>query len=138
MSPELLNPDILGLEEAPATKASDCYALGMVVYEVLSGHTPFAQYTTPEAIWRVIHGERPQRPQEAEGALITDSIWDVLERCWKSRPHERIKVKDILIGLGGDFKPDESDDATSDLGASPLSTLGPSSTFSPAFQAPQL
>ena len=34
MSPELLDPDRYGLPDSRPTKQSDCYALGMVVYEV--------------------------------------------------------------------------------------------------------
>ena len=34
MSPELLDPDRFGIADCRPTKQSDCYALGMVVYEV--------------------------------------------------------------------------------------------------------
>ena len=34
MSPELLDPDQFGITDSRPTKQSDCYALGMVVYEV--------------------------------------------------------------------------------------------------------
>ena len=34
MSPELLDPEAFGLNGDRPTKQSDCYALGMVVYEV--------------------------------------------------------------------------------------------------------
>jgi hypothetical protein len=34
MSPELLDPDRFGAKDWRPTKQSDCYALGMVVYEV--------------------------------------------------------------------------------------------------------
>jgi hypothetical protein len=37
MSPELLDPEMFGLPELEGerpTKQSDCYALGMVIYEV--------------------------------------------------------------------------------------------------------
>ena len=37
MSPELLDPEKFGLERCKPTKESDCYALGMVIYEV-RGH----------------------------------------------------------------------------------------------------
>ena len=33
-SPELLDPDKFGITDYRPTKQSDCYALGMVVYEV--------------------------------------------------------------------------------------------------------
>ena len=34
MSPELLDPDRFGISDSRPTKQSDCYALGMIVYEV--------------------------------------------------------------------------------------------------------
>jgi len=34
MSPELLDPERFGITDYRPTKKSDCYALGMVVYEV--------------------------------------------------------------------------------------------------------
>jgi hypothetical protein len=37
MSPELLNPEMFGIPESEGdrpTRQSDCYALGMVIYEV--------------------------------------------------------------------------------------------------------
>ena len=44
MSPELLDPDRFGTGDCRPTKQSDCYALGMVVYEVrtISGFLVFA------------------------------------------------------------------------------------------------
>jgi len=34
MSPELLDPEKFGMKDRRPTKQSDCYALGMVIYEV--------------------------------------------------------------------------------------------------------
>ena len=47
MSPELLDPGRFNLTEGRRTKESDCYALGMVIYEVLSGQAPFAPLSPP-------------------------------------------------------------------------------------------
>ena len=102
MSPELLNPELFGLKESRPTKQSDCYALGMVLYEVLSGQIPFTPSTAPVVIRMVLEGERPGRPQGDEGSLFTDAIWGVLERCWKPRPSDRTRVEAVLLSLGGD------------------------------------
>jgi hypothetical protein len=34
MSPELLDPEMFGVQGDRPTRQSDCYALGMVIYEV--------------------------------------------------------------------------------------------------------
>ena len=103
MSPELLVPERFGLKESHPTKASDCYALGMVIYEVLSGQAPFAQYSFLEVVQRVVDGERPKRPLGAREAWSTDSIWGTLELCWKPQPCDRIGAKAVLWGLEGNL-----------------------------------
>lgn len=101
MSPELLNPGMFGLEKICLTKESDCYALGMVVFEVLSGQIPFAPSMASVVISKVLGGERPRRPQGEDGILFTDSVWRVLELCWKPQPCDRINANTILQGLEG-------------------------------------
>ena len=39
VSPELLDPDRFEISDYRPTKQSDCYALGMVIYEVRTGAT---------------------------------------------------------------------------------------------------
>ena len=95
MSPELLNPEDFNTEGHP-TKESDCYALGMVIYEVLSGRAPFAPTNAPPVIWKVLKGERPERPKGKEGALFTDDLWEILGLCWKQQPGERTSAKAVL------------------------------------------
>jgi serine/threonine protein kinase len=45
MSPELLDPELFGIPQSEGdrpTRQSDCYALGMVIYEVRVRGSPFA------------------------------------------------------------------------------------------------
>ena len=102
MSPELLDPQKYGFSKIRPTKASDCYALGMVVYEILSGSVPFCTDNSFAILRRVLEGERPKRPEGDAEKLFTDSIWDVVRRCWKDQPKERASAKDVLRCLGGD------------------------------------
>ena len=96
MSPELFHPKDFGLEDSRRTKCSDCYALGMVIYEVLSGRVPFFGYDVFAVVAKVGRGERPERPQGAEGKLFTDDIWGILERCWAPRRDDRPSIEDVL------------------------------------------
>ena len=107
MSPELIDPGTFGLKETRPTKESDCYALGMVIYEVLSGRTPFAPCNVVAVISKVLRGERPNRPQGWEAPSLTDNIWEMLELCWKPSPRDRISAKDVLRGLGVTSPPPE-------------------------------
>ena len=102
MSPELLFPEHFNLKEGRPTIASDCYALGMVVYEILSGRIPFYQHSNYAVVLRILQGERPTRPPEPEGGWFTDGIWGMLELCWKPQPGDRISAKAMLQYLEGD------------------------------------
>jgi hypothetical protein len=99
MSPELFYPDKSGLKGARPTKQSDCYALGMVIYEVLSGQTPFLPFHWCVVMRKVIDGERPSRPNGPEGAQFTDDLWQTLDRCWAAEPQHRPCATTVLERL---------------------------------------
>ena len=101
MSPELFDPEKFDLEDGRQTKHSDCYALGMVVYEVLSGRAPFSRRHDLVIIGAIIKGERPRRPRGEEGTWFSDCIWSVLERCWEPSPGDRPSIKVVLECLEG-------------------------------------
>jgi len=102
MSPELLYPERFNLVKSRPTEKSDCYAMGMVIYEVLSGQTPFSQSVLSAIIGKVLEGKRPQRPQGEEGKPFTDNIWKLLVLCWKHQPSDRASARAILSCLDGD------------------------------------
>ena len=97
MSPELLHPEEFGFEDSRPTKASDCYALGMVILEVLSGQAPFARDKDFIVMRKVINGERPERPR---GVWFTDILWVTLEECWSPQSEDRPAVEAVLGRLG--------------------------------------
>ena len=107
MSPELLHPERFGSKKPHPTTESDCYALGMVIYEVLSGQVPFFGRPGPEVVFLVLQGNRPQKLQGSEAELFTDEIWEMLELCWKQKPGDRLSARGVLIGLGGSLSPSE-------------------------------
>jgi hypothetical protein len=94
------DPEGSGLEDPP-TKASDCYALGTVIYEVFVGRARFPRRSETTAPSKVMRDERPRRPQGDEGKLFTDEIWEVVEHCWKRRPGDRLSAEGVLRRLEG-------------------------------------
>ena len=97
MSPERLNPNHFGFKNGRPTKESDCYALGMVILEVLNGQVPFQECCNKFVVMqRVVEGERPERPP---GPWFTDGLWGMLERCWSPKPNDRPTVEDVLENL---------------------------------------
>jgi len=91
MGPELIDPERFGLKNGRPTKSSDCYALGMVVYETISGNLPFHEYGDLAVFTKVLAGERPIR-----GVGFTENLWKVMKLCWRSRPSDRPSVEDVL------------------------------------------
>ena len=137
MGPELLFPEKFGLKKSNPTKKSDCYALGMVIYEVLSGQAPFSAYREVEVVRMVLGGERPKVPQGDEGKLFTDEIWEVLELCWEQQPGDRLSAKGILMGLDGNLPPsrpplDIDEDVETDTDDQPDDAENESGMFPPS------
>lgn len=96
MSPELLDPDQFGIKDSRPTKESDSYALGMVILEVLSGHSPFKQYRDVIVMRIVLEGTRPERPPGPEGVWFSDDLWKLLTLCWESKRENRPTIETIL------------------------------------------
>ena len=118
MSPELLDPDRFGLGDGRPTKESDCYALGMVIYEVLSGQIPFAQYRAIIVMRKVLDGKRPTRPQGDNEGRFTDDLWGMLELCWSPKPESHPSIETIRECLEGILRPPTpgEDDAEAEPG----------------------
>jgi serine/threonine-protein kinase len=94
-TPQYLAPELgKGLE---ATPASDLYSLGILLYELCCGVTPFAGQST-FAVIRLHESAMPGRP-----AGVPDQLWDVL--CWlmakrpADRPESAQQVSTILDAL---------------------------------------
>jgi len=114
MSPELLDPSRFGSEKPRPTKESDCYAFGMVIYEILSGCKPFGPNSSIADLARVLDGKRPERPQGEAGKLLTDRIWNVVQLCWKAQPVERASAEDVLQVFERDGDTDGKPDGMAD------------------------
>ena len=91
MSPELIAPERLGFKNGRPRKSSDCYALGMVIYETISGHLPFHEDTDLTVFAKVLDGKHPPRE-----VWFKNSLWEMLERCWEPQPNARPGIEDVL------------------------------------------
>ena len=113
MSPELLDPIHFG-SEGP-TRESDCYALGMVVYEVselrslrlfptyppkvLTGLQPFHHMRAFSPMAAVLRGQCPERPLDAGSLGFTDTLWGLLQLCWSELSSDRPTAVQLLDNI---------------------------------------
>ena len=122
MSPELFDPERFNLKDSRPTKSSDRYAFGMVMYEVLSGRIPFSRHHDYAVVVQVLKGERPLRPQGANGRWFTDDVWSILKRCWEPCPDDRPRIEDVL---------DHLEEVSSSWAPYPQITVDPSTAILP-------
>ena len=70
LTPEYASPEQVRGE--PVTTASDIYSLGVVLYQLLTGHRPYRfNAKTPAEVERVVCREAPQRPSEVVTRTVT-------------------------------------------------------------------
>ena len=108
MSPELLDSSRFGLRHRRPSKESDCYALGMVILEVLTGQAPFPRHANLIVMQKVLGDVRPGRPKGAKGAWFTDDLWGMLRQCWAAQQENRPGVEavlDCLVQVSRVWKP---------------------------------
>jgi serine/threonine protein kinase len=101
MAPELIAPSMFGGLSARPTKPADIYALGMVILEVFTGALPFSEkgWVIPEITYRVVNGEQPTKPDDAEQIGFGGRTWELVEECWMQQPTRRPKIEQVLAHL---------------------------------------
>jgi len=82
MAPELLLPEDFGFigkfrKQLPS-KDTDIYAIGMTIFEVLTGSVPFTNDRNETVTLKVMRGTRPNRPPSG----LSDTLWELLVATW--------------------------------------------------------
>ncbi len=90
-TPEYMAPE---LAEQSAGQSSDIYALGIVLYQMLTGKTPFRGPTPLAVYWKHIQ-EQPLRPSLLEPG-IPDTVEQVVLCALEKDPQRRFKSSQAL------------------------------------------
>ena len=120
---------------------SDLFAVGVMLYESLSGRKPFSGDTTPTVLYKIVN--EPPDPIETEKLQgISPSIRTVLDRSLAKNPDERFQTaEDLAKALRAAKDPSwtgQLEEATSLLQAAAPTAPAPalSATSAPTMQAP--
>ncbi len=91
MSPE----QVRGL---PADSRADIFALGTVLYEMLSGRRAFQRDSAAETMTAIVRDEPP--PLEQAGVAVPPGIARVIDHCLEKNPDERFQsARDLAFDL---------------------------------------
>jgi serine/threonine protein kinase len=86
-TPAYMPPEQAAGNGQPLTPASDCYSLGAILFELLTGRAPF-QATSPVAIVRMVLEQAPVSPRSIR-AEVSRSLEDICMKCLEKDPVRR-------------------------------------------------
>ncbi len=122
---------------------SDLFAVGVMLYECLSGRKPFAGDTTPTVLYKIVN-EEPEPIEVEKLRGLSPAIRSVLDRSLAKNPDERFQTaEDLAKALRSAKDPSwqgQVEEATSLLQTSaptaPARAAATSPTSAPTVQAP--
>ncbi|CAE6429530.1 unnamed protein product [Rhizoctonia solani] len=96
-SPEIIN------ETTKITQAGDIYALGMIIFEVITGILPYDGVKEPAIMCRILAGNVPSRLEThmPSGVEQADQLWSLITICWAFDPKKRPEAQEVRNILGG-------------------------------------
>jgi serine/threonine protein kinase len=96
MAPEAISGDT-------SDPRTDLYALGCIIYELLTGTSPFAAPTVAATFARQLEGDPPELPEHIPIPL-RDLVSALLAKSPADRPPSAISVRDLLLAV---LEPDD-------------------------------
>src|SRR6185436_4683288 len=93
-TPAYLAPE--RLEDGVVVPGSDVYALGLLLYRMLAGTTPWSAYTTTGVLQA--HAYLPPRPLVA-GEMVPGVVAELCERCLVKDPAGRPSAAEVATVL---------------------------------------
>jgi serine/threonine-protein kinase len=90
-TPAYMAPELI---EQPESVSSDIYALGVLLYHMLTGHVPFSGSSPLAVYWKHLH-ELPVSPSYLNPA-ITPPVEQVIMRALNKDPHQRFPSAEAL------------------------------------------
>ncbi|CAN8062028.1 unnamed protein product [Agarophyton chilense] len=89
-------------EKEDIAKASDVFAFGMVLYEMLTLRTPWRRHQMFDVCSMIVKGQRPEWPKETDEDFqheVPQALRQLVESCWAHRPLDRPTAEELFRKL---------------------------------------
>jgi serine/threonine-protein kinase len=126
------------LRGRPVTAATDVYAMGLVLYQALTGRHPFADRTTIADVWQAHLGIMPPPPSRLAPRPLPPHLDAVVLRALAKEPRDRFDgaaafAAALLLGMGADAR--QAETVVSERAPSPPVAIVTAATEVPATAA---
>jgi len=91
-TPHYMSPE--AFHGAAASPAADVYALGVLLYELVTGRPPYEGDSVVDLMRRHVEGKPERRPG------IPDALWTVINSCLDQKPRLRPSAVELVAELG--------------------------------------
>lgn len=91
-TPVYISPEIF--KDLSYSKASDVYAFGLTIYQLITNKIPFDGCPMFELVTKITRGVRPKIPEE-----VPKAYKELIESCWAENPSDRPTFDSILAQL---------------------------------------
>ncbi|WP_240670414.1 serine/threonine-protein kinase [Actinoplanes solisilvae] len=90
-TPHYMSPE--AFHGSTASPATDVYALGVLLYELISGRPPYTSDSIPDLMRQHLEGNPERRPG------LPDLLWDVIMGCMAQKPRLRPTAAELVADL---------------------------------------